>query len=129
MTGWSSLNRGRRPPGRAVRNQPAIQNVVESRHARLRPHCFSFSVLPRTRQIMSGGSGWPGRINAGSTTNLSQWSQSRLLFPGAPAALPLGRVAWHNALRRAPTWQESRSSSRPITPEKIRVAFALWGSS
>src|ERR1700674_4020654 len=51
------------------------------------------------------------------------WSQSRLLFPG-PNGAPLSRAALHNALRRLNAGGE-RNSTRPITPEKIRVAF-LW---
>ena len=50
-----------------------------------------------------------------------KWSQSRLLFPG-PTGAPLGRAALHNALRRLSVAGE-RSSSQPITPEKIRAAF------
>ena len=51
------------------------------------------------------------------------WSQSRLLFPG-PNGAPLSRAALHNALRRLNLAGEC-SSTRPITPEKIRAAF-LW---
>ena len=55
-----------------------------------------------------------------------QWSQSRLLFPG-PNGAPLGRAALHNALRRLGVAGEcsssSSSTSQPITPEKIRIAF------
>jgi hypothetical protein len=54
-----------------------------------------------------------------------QWSQSRLLFPG-PNGAPLGRAALHNALRRLNVAGE-RSSSGPITPEKIRIAFLTVG--
>jgi hypothetical protein len=50
-----------------------------------------------------------------------QWSQSRLLFPG-PNGAPLGRAALHNALRRLNLAEEC-GSIRPITPEKIRIAF------
>jgi hypothetical protein len=50
-----------------------------------------------------------------------QWSQSRLLFPG-PHGAPLGRAAFHNALRRLCVAGE-RSSIQPLTPEKIRIAF------
>ena len=50
-----------------------------------------------------------------------KWSQSRLLFPG-PNGAPLGRAALHNALRRLNLAEEC-GSIRPITPEKIRIAF------
>ena len=52
-----------------------------------------------------------------------KWSQSSLLFPG-PNGAPLGRAALHNALRRLDVaGGRSSSSSQPITPEKIRIAF------
>ena len=50
-----------------------------------------------------------------------KWSQSSLLFPG-PNGAPLGRAALHNALRRLNVAGEC-STSQPITPEKIRIAF------
>jgi hypothetical protein len=50
-----------------------------------------------------------------------KWSQSSLLFPG-PNGAPLGRAALHNALRRLNVAEEC-STSQPITPEKIRIAF------
>jgi hypothetical protein len=53
-----------------------------------------------------------------------KWSQSSLLFPG-PNGAPLGRAALHNALRRLNVAGEC-STSQPITPEKIRIAF-LYG--
>jgi hypothetical protein len=53
-----------------------------------------------------------------------KWSQSSLLFPG-PNRAPLARAALHNALRRVDV-AGGRSSSQPITPEKIRIAF-LYG--
>ena len=55
------------------------------------------------------------------------WSQSRLLFPG-PNGAPLSRAALHNALRRLNLAGEP-NGLRPITPEKIRAAFLLRGSS
>jgi hypothetical protein len=55
-----------------------------------------------------------------------QWSRSSLLFPG-PGGAALGRAALHNALRRlGVAGERSSSSSQPITPEMIRIAF-LWG--
>jgi hypothetical protein len=65
-------------------------------------------------------SGRSGRINGGSTGNLSNGANQDS-FPPGPAALPWAEQPLHNALRRLNLAGES-SSIGPITPEKIRVA-------
>jgi hypothetical protein len=63
---------------------------------------------------------------AGPTAALPQISRVEPItaaFPRGPTALPWARAALHNALRRLSVAGERSSSSGPITPEKIRVAF------